>query len=254
MNPNDTPRIQQQGREVEVESEVGGFESQSRKGKKNVSTKKKIHEGEVFGKLTATRPMGTNSRWKPLWEFRCLCGNVKTLDIYCVLSGAVKSCGCLHKEIITTHGRSQNKNPTYSSWKACIERCRNPNVRCFPRYGGRGITICDRWLISFSNFLEDMGERPDGHTLDRIDNEGQYCKENCKWSTPKEQGNNRQNSPIITCGNITLSLMQWSEKTGLSKSLIYARIFRQNWSSEKALTTPKIEIYAHPKRPRISSV
>lgn len=253
---HDTSGIQQQGRSVEIEGQETSRAIQPCEGKKKVSTKKKINEGEVFGRLTAIRPMGTASRWKPLWEFKCSCGNIKTLNIYCVLSGAVRSCKCLHLDMVIKHGHARGckkASPTYSSWVACIERCRNPNVRCYSRYGGRGIKVCDRWTNSFENFLEDMGHRPFGHTLDRINNDGPYCKENCKWSTPKEQGNNRENSPIITWGDVTLNLMQWSEKTGLSKSLIYARFFRQNWSAEKALTTPKMEIYAHPKRPRISS-
>lgn len=94
-----------------------------------------------------------------------------------------------------THGHSRltvGISPTYSSWTMMRQRCNNPKTRGYERYGGRGITVCDRWANSFENFLEDMGERPKGKTLDRIDSNKNYCKENCQWSTPKEQASHRR--------------------------------------------------------------
>lgn len=126
--------------------------------------------------------------------YRCSCGNEKILEKGNVNSGGTKSCGCLKKNKMrkekTTHGMS--KTPTYKSWVQMKTRCLNKNYKEFFYYGGRGIKICERWM-SFENFLEDMGERPNGKTLDRIDNERGYSPENCKWSIPKEQSMNRRN-------------------------------------------------------------
>ncbi|WP_328981757.1 hypothetical protein OG258_19885 [Streptomyces mirabilis] len=107
---------------------------------------------------------------------------------------AVKSCGCLAKELIsvrsTTHGMT--KSPTYRTWVAMIQRCTNPGRSNYPYYGGRGITVCSRWRNSFEAFLQDMGERPDGMTLDRVDTDGSYEPGNCRWATKNEQAQNQR--------------------------------------------------------------
>lgn len=105
------------------------------------------------------------------------------------------------------------------------------------RYGGRGITIDPRWE-SFENFLADMGERPEGASLDRIDNDGPYSANNCRWSTPEEQANNRRNTRHITFGDKTQTLARWARETGTPYSTLYNRIFRHGWSIEEALTIP----------------
>lgn len=132
-----------------------------------------------------------------IWLCRCECGNEKEILLISLKTGNTKSCGCSTQELRTKgntkHGHNQTgkRSPTYISWDNMIGRCNRPSQPSFKHYGGRGITYDVRWK-SFANFLEDMGERPKGKTLDRIDVDGNYCKENCRWATNKEQNNNKQ--------------------------------------------------------------
>lgn len=153
--------------------------------------------GQRFNRLVViefVEKRGLNAYWKCV----CDCGIVKTLRGSNIKSGHTKSCGCLHKEVVikalTKHGHNTRKrtSPTYSTRYAMINRCSNPKANKYKYYGGRGITVCDRWLESFENFLEDMGERPPGTTIDRIDNDGNYEPSNCCWATPKQQVQNRR--------------------------------------------------------------
>lgn len=164
--------------------------------------------GETFGLLLVLyRTENDRSRHR-CWLCRCSCGVEKIVREAPLRRGLVKSCGCLCKK--TKHGHSLRGKPsrTYMCWSSMIQRCNNPNHRYWKHYGGRGIQIHPDWLI-FKNFLRDMGELPKGLSLDRVDNNGDYEKENCKWSTPKEQTNNRRCSPINklkTCGNTDVGL------------------------------------------------
>ena len=117
------------------------------------------------------------------------------------------------------------------------QRCHYKDATGFRNYGGRGIKVCDRWMNSFENFFADMGDRPQGMSLDRIDNDKDYSPENCKWSTVVEQGTNQRTNRFIEHEGERLTLMQWSRRTGLSKHTISRRIIK-GWSVEKTLTTP----------------
>lgn len=130
------------------------------------------------------------------------------------------------------------KHPLYNVYQYIKQRCYNINDKDYKNYGGRGIKVCDRWLESFANFLEDMGERPTGMTIDRIDVNGNYCKENCKWSSLLEQNNNMRSNKYITYNNETLTYAEWSRKLGGNSSLVSYRITIQGWSEEKAVSTP----------------
>lgn len=150
-----------------------------------------------FGRLIAISIDGTNKHGYNLWKCECDCGNITFLPAGSLVSGGTKSCGCLHREKVlsrqtldrTIHG--MYRTPTHYSWSKMLERCYNPNHIHYKNYGGRGIIVCDEWK-DFRNFYIDMGERPEGKTLDRIDNEDNYKLSNCRWATAKEQSSNRR--------------------------------------------------------------
>jgi hypothetical protein len=135
-----------------------------------------------------------------------------------------------------THNKSSSKE--YSTWCGMKQRCYNPTSKFYPYYGGRGIKICDRWLNSFENFFADMGERPDNHTIDRIDNEQGYSPKNCKWATRSEQQKNRRCNRFVTLNGITKTAMEWSEETGIAHQTLYARI-DLGWKPEDILKLEK---------------
>jgi hypothetical protein len=118
-----------------------------------------------------------------------------------------------------------------------LSRCTNPNNLAYERYGGRGITVCERWL-KFENFLEDMGEPPDGLTIDRTDNDGNYCKDNCAWKTRLDQARNRRSSVKIFFNGLSMTLREWSEHLGISYSMLKGRRER-GWPIDKMLTESK---------------
>lgn len=130
------------------------------------------------------------------------------------------------------------KNPTYGSFLSMKKRCYEKNNRNYKYYGGRGITVCDRWKL-YKNFLADMGERPIGKTLDRINVDKGYFKDNCRWATPKEQADNRRPYKCsITYNGVTKSIEDWAKDAGLNMWTFKDRIKRYGWSIERALNTP----------------
>ena len=136
----------------------------------------------------------------------------------------------------TTHGMS--RTPEYKAWQQMKIRCFNPNRKDYSHYGSRGIAVCDRWKNSFENFLADMGLKPTPkHSIDRIDNDGDYQKDNCKWSTRVEQQNNRSSNRLITIEDVTLTITQWEKKMGFSKNVIQDRL-KSGWSERDAVLIP----------------
>jgi len=179
--------------------------------------------GQVFGRLTVT---GSRSSiyGVSFWECTCTCGVVKPVRTYNLKAGITKSCSCLRNEPSPnrTHGMSRTKEGYI--WSSMKSRCNNKNSRMYHAYGGRGIQVCERWQASFEAFYADVGPRPSPkHSLDRIDNDGPYCPENCRWVTQKEQNNNRQYHVYITCYGKTLNEGQWAERLGLPRTTIQRR-------------------------------
>ncbi len=137
-----------------------------------------------------------------------------------------------------THGHTAGKfSPEYYTWASMRTRCTNPNHSSFKNYGARGITVCPQWA-SFEQFLADMGPRPEGKTLDRIDTSGNYEPSNCRWATYSEQGSNRRTCVYATLGGVTKPLQVWAAALGISMSTVWPRIYRQKLTPEEALTRP----------------
>lgn len=134
------------------------------------------------------------------------------------------------------HGHGKKNTPAYRSWKAMRTRCFNTNAADYPRYGGKGITVCERW-DSFRSFLADMGERPDGYTLERVDNDENYEPANCKWASRKEQARNRSHNRIIEYQGERKTVSEWAEANGLTLATLRARL-SNGWALAIALSRP----------------
>jgi hypothetical protein len=195
-----------------------------------------------FGRLIVIQRMNSDKHRNSRWLCQCKCENEIIVRTHSLASGKTKSCGCLAREKtiqrLTKHGHSQN-DKTYKSWQYMKARCTNPDYQYYQNYGGRGITVCDRWKNSFLNFLADMGNRPtDKHTIERINRNGNYCPENCCWATRKEQARNTRRNRLITHNGKTQCIAEWSEEIGILWRTLHSRIYNYGWSIERALTTP----------------
>lgn len=155
-------------------------------------------EGQKFGRLIVLGRASEEKKGPVMWRVVCDCGTEKLVASPNLVNGSTKSCGCFRKESTSkkfkTHGL--HGSPTWYSWTSMKTRCKNPKATQYELYGGRGIQVCERWE-KFENFLEDMGERPPGKSLDRIDANGNYEPSNCRWATKKEQGQNKRKTRMI---------------------------------------------------------
>jgi hypothetical protein len=202
-----------------------------------VANKSREERDMKYGRLTViSEPFytPTNSHAKVLCE--CECGKQTAVFVYNLKNGHTFSCGCLNieklSERFTKHGYVGT--PTYNTWRTMKERCTNPSNKI---YSNRGISVCDRWK-KFKFFLADMGERPAGCQLDRIDNNGNYEPINCRWVTPKEQQRNRRNNILWAHNGKTQCMAQWEEETGISIKTLWDRVYKHGWTIDKALTQP----------------
>lgn len=188
--------------------------------------------GQRFGRLTVLARHGRRGS-AAAWRCRCDCGNETVVVSHAVRTGNARSCGCLRAEQVggraRTHGKS--KTPEYQSWLGMRARCHNPTHKKFPRYGGRGIVVCERWRDSFENFIEDMGPKPGrGYSIDRIDNDGPYSPENCRWATGKEQARNTPRTRTV----LGEPLMDVCERLGIKPATIRRRL-DDGWSEHEAV-------------------
>lgn len=185
--------------------------------------------GQKFESWFVIRRSGSSKHGKSLWLCRCECGTENLVLGTRLLRGRNKSCGCKRYPVHHMTG-----TPTIRSWKEIKTRCYNPKRKDWPNYGGKGIKVCDRWKDSFLNFFEDMGERPNGHTLDRLDNNNDYCKENCRWATPKMQALNSSRSIKIEHNGIIDSISGWARRLNIDRKLIRRRM-KRGYSVERTL-------------------
>lgn len=188
--------------------------------------------GRKFNRLTVLGFASRDWQGKSRWECQCDCGTKTIVDGYNLMSGHVKSCGCLNIESIknrsTTHGHSRTGESIYPVWKSMRARCNNPNNHAYKNYGGRGISICKEWDENFQSFYDwstNNGYKP-GLSIDRIDNEHGYFPDNCRWATVEEQANNRRRCRNITYNNITHTIAEWSRILNTPYSALSSRINR----------------------------
>lgn len=197
---------------------------------------------KTFGKLFVIRE---NGKIGPHLAYlcSCSCGNEITVRGCSLRSGNTTSCGCVHKAMVgklnLKHGMKDSRE--YSSWQMMNDRCFNPNSTSWDRYGGRGINVCKEWG-EFSRFYEDMGPRPEGHTLERIDNSLGYSPDNCRWATISEQNRNTRRTRLVNIDGVTKCVTDWCADFGVNKRTVLNRINRGGWSVEKALSMPPRKI------------
>lgn len=171
------------------------------------------------------------------WFCQCDCGNTVITSGQSLSRGSTKSCGCITKEMRKAEAKhGMYRTSEFRIWNTMLQRCTNQNNTAYKSYGGRGITVCDRWR-KFENFFSDMGPRPEGMTLEREDNNKGYEPGNCKWATRLAQANNRRTNVLITFDGETKTASEWGRITGLGKEAVLRRI-GSGWSVKKALTEP----------------
>lgn len=221
-----------------------------------IPSRVKDHTGTRFGRLTVLGYVGSDrscGRNRPRFLCICDCGETHTAQGVSLVSGMVQSCGCLQKEAarrnvvlasaacdalgrerFARHGMS--RQPEHNAWIGLKQRCYNPKNNRYASYGGRGITVCDRWCDSFEAFYEDMGPRPsDAHSIDRINPDGPYSPDNCRWATDEEQANNRTDNHYVEVEGRRVSLSDAETLTGISQKVILYRI-RAGWPAAKWFT------------------
>ncbi len=192
--------------------------------------------GKKFGRLTVLRVERIGGKAKGIC--RCECGGEAAVQVNKLLDSHTRSCGCIRREETrlrsTTHGQTGTR--TYRIWRAMIGRCQNANSDDYEYYGGRGIRVCERWL-DYVNFLSDMGERPGKMEIDRIDNDGNYEPDNCRWASRTTQNRNSRHARMITYNGKTQCVSAWAEELGMSYVQLSHRLCR-GMTVEVAFTRP----------------
>lgn len=195
--------------------------------------------GKKFNRLTVVERAENAEGGIAVWKCKCDCGNTTFVRGGNLKSGAVKSCGCLrHEAQNKTHDMSKTR--LYREWASIKSRCVYKSSKTFKSYGGRGITICDEWMNSFEVFRDWALSHgyADNLTIERVDNDGNYCPENCKWIPKKEQARNRRSCYSITYNGKTQNLVDWCNELNLDYKMIHNRIHKLSWNFERAISEP----------------
>jgi len=206
--------------------------------------------GQRFTRLMVLERVPNHKLWVR-WNCKCDCGKETIVYAGHLTKNHTQSCGCLQKErlleSITKHGQSHRKKTrSYQTWENMRARCHNPKHLAYPNYGARGIRVCKRW-DSFENFQEDMGERPTGKSLDRINNTKGYSKSNCRWATIKEQSRNKRNNRVLTYNGKSQVATDWAHELGMTVTVMMSRL-KRGWSVERIFTQPVKPRKPHAKR------
>lgn len=201
--------------------------------------------GQQFGRLTILRRANLpGDKRGPRWISRCTCGGETEASASDFKRGNVNSCGCFRIELAksrATHGESVNRSKEYRIWCGIKQRCLDAGCKDYARYGGRGISINPEFM-AYESFLNAMGRCPVGCSIGRINNDGPYSSENCRWETARQQSNNKRNNNDITAFGECRTIAEWSRdpRCVVSYSLLKSRIGRQQWIAESAITTPPL--------------
>lgn len=200
--------------------------------------KLEVLTGRRFGRLEVQNLFGL---YPTRWGVLCDCGNTSVVSSGNLKRGNTKSCGCFRVDLAKSrvvHGHSVARESTYLIWKGIRQRCWNPNSVCFKNYGAKGVEICPTWWW-FPQFLSDMGPRPEGLSIERLDPRGNYSKQNCVWATSAEQSNNKRNSLRLSLGGETKTATQWAAdprcRVGVAT---FVNRIQQGWSLADALFSP----------------
>lgn len=199
--------------------------------------------GQKFGYVTAIRASGKDTQGRLVWLCVCKCGNKCRRAARQLKTGRTVSCGCFFKQ--RRGGMCDSKS--YPIWRSMLQRCRTKSSKSYKHYGGRGIMVCNRWK-RFKNFLADMGEKPEGMSIDRINNDGNYEPANCRWATTKEQARNYRKNVKISMNGKTLCVTDWASILKIPEKRIFQRL-SMGWSPKAALTHP-ISIH-HPRNGKL---
>jgi hypothetical protein len=183
---------------------------------------------QTFGRWTVLSRAENTTQGQTQWLCRCECGTERIVVSILLRRGITRSCGCLKQDRSVRdakhgHAHSGAITPTYWSWAGMIARCDNPKHRSYADYGGSGITVCERWH-TFANFLADMGEKPEGCSIDRIDNAKGYLRDNCRWSTAKDQARNKRSNRMIEYDGKTRTIAEWAEILHIPQHTISDRL------------------------------
>ena len=194
--------------------------------------------GQVFGRLTVVGIDSLNKKQNVVWRCTCSCGNTTTAYAYDLRRGRVVSCGCYAREskplIHGQAGAGKRRSPTYSVWAAMVQRCSNPKDRNYKNYGGRGVTVCDSWRV-FANFFADMGQKPAGMTLERIDNNKGYSPGNCKWASRQQQMRNTRANVWVAVDGVRMVFKDAAKLTTVSRTTLYSYLSKHNLTHQEVI-------------------